>query len=410
MFKEEQNMKIKASIIAMEANHSYSSSGLSLHVVKDMTRDEAASLKISDEGRSYLTLLSDKKDPDKRSREKHNEASLAKGLLEMTKKTGQTRTSVPVEEESPEIRALRYILEMMKKWTKGDYSTVSIDLMSYKHDRSSSSFSFGVSDGSTCTMFSGSESYESFFGGAATINAIDMRSPVNREMGTGRLMTKVTASYNVINESESTNFRTTGTTLTEDGRAINFNVDFGMSRHFAAAFQSLEMEDYTAALCDPLIINVGADTTDISDRKFFFDLDNDGKEEEISGLNSGSGFLALDKNNDGKINNGSELFGTDSGDGFKDLTHYDSDGNGWIDENDPVYNRLKVWYNEGNGKEKLISLKDAGVGAIYLGNVETLFSDKNTNTGELNGIIRRTGIFLKENGNTGTIQHVDLAL
>ncbi len=369
-------MKIKASSIAMEANHSYSSSGLSLHAVKDMTRDEAASLKISDEGRSYLTLLSDKKDPDKRSREKQNESSLAKGLLEMTKKTGQTRTSVPVEEESPEIRALRYILEMMKRWAKGDYSTVSIDVP----------------------------------GGAASLKAIDMRSPANREMGTGRLMTKVTASYNVINESESTNFRTTGTALTEDGRAINFNVDFGMSRHFAAAFQSLEMEDYTAALCDPLIINVGADTTDISDRKFFFDLDNDGKEEGISGLNSGSGFLALDKNNDGKINNGSELFGTDSGDGFKDLTSYDSDGNGWIDENDTVYNRLKVWYNEGNGKEKLISLKDTGVGAIYLGNVETPFSDKNTNTGKLNGIIRRTGIFLRENGTTGTIQHVDLAL
>ena len=236
MFKEEQNMKIKASSIAMEAKHNYSSSGLSLHVVKDMTRDEATSLKISDEGRSYLTLLSDKKDPDKRSREKQNESSLAKGLLEMTKKTGQTRTSVPVEEESPEIRALRYILEMMKRWAKGDYSTVSIDLMSYKHDRSSSSVSFGVSDGSTCTMFSGSESYESFFGGAASLKAIDMRSPANREMGTGRLMTKVTASYNVINESESTNFRTTGTALTEDGRAINFNVDFGMSRHFAAAF------------------------------------------------------------------------------------------------------------------------------------------------------------------------------
>ncbi len=403
-------MKISASTIAMESDHSHSSSGLSLHVIKDMTRDEAASLNISDEGRSYLTLLNGKRDSDRIPGDKKNNASLARGLMEMTKRTGCAENkTTPAEEESPEIRALRYILEMMKRWAKGDYSTTSIDLLSFKHEKSASSFSVGVSDGSSCTMFGGEFSQESVFAGAASISAADLRSPVSVQAGTGRLMTRVTASYDVVKESESTNFRTVGTALTEDGRAINFNVEFGMSRNFAATFQSLQMEDYTA-LCDPLIINVGADTTDISDRKFFFDLDSDGDTEEISGLNKGSGFLALDKNNDGVINNGKELFGTESGDGFKDLSSYDLDHNGWIDENDPVFNRLKVWYNEGDGKEKIISLRDAGVGAIYLGNVSTEFSDKNMETGELNGIIRRTGIFLRENGNVGTIQHVDLAL
>ena len=37
-----------------------------------------------------------------------------------------------------------------------------------------------------------------------------------------------------------------------------------------------------------------------------------------------------------------KLFGTSSGDGFKDLAEYDEDGNGWIDENDSIFNRLKV--------------------------------------------------------------------
>ena len=36
-------------------------------------------------------------------------------------------------------------------------------------------------------------------------------------------------------------------------------------------------------------------------------------------MEDGSRFLALDKNNDGIINNGSELFGTESGNGFIDL-------------------------------------------------------------------------------------------
>ena len=70
------------------------------------------------------------------------------------------------------------------------------------------------------------------------------------------------------------------------------------------------------ALFDPLIVNIGSDTADVCDQTFKFDLDADGTEDEISMLGKGSGFLALDKNGDGKINDGSELFGTKSGDGF----------------------------------------------------------------------------------------------
>ncbi|MBR1855925.1 MAG: hypothetical protein IJ803_02490, partial [Oribacterium sp.] len=230
------------------------------------------------------------------------------------------------------------------------------------------------------------------------------------EQGTGRLMTRVTASYDVINESEAVSFKTIGMARTDDGREIDFNVEFGMSRSFSAAFHSLNMEDYSVAFCDPLVINVDASVTDLSDRKFFFDLDCDGKEEEISKLGKGSGFLSLDRNGDGKISDGSELFGTKSGDGFKDLSGYDSDHNGWIDEGDAIFNRLKIWYMEDGEDEKLISLKDAGIGAIYLGNADTEFSDRNAVNGAINGVIRKTGIFLKENGITGTLQHVDLAL
>lgn len=94
---------------------------------------------------------------------------------------------------------------------------------------------------------------------------------------------------------------------------------------------------------DPLMINLDANIGSVSDQKFFFDLDSDGKEEQISFAGKGSGFLALDKNGDGKINDGSELFGTSSGDGFKDLAEYDEDKNGWIDENDSIFSKLKVW-------------------------------------------------------------------
>ncbi len=401
-------MKINASNVAMMSDHSYSSSGLSLHVVKDMSRSEAARLDISGEGRSYLTALSDADKTDRNS-ERQKEAKVALSILEGSRRAEKNRNCQAVsEEESPEIKALKQILEMMKRWAKGDFSYKTINLMRYDHRRSSSSMSLGISDGSSVSFFrSKNEGIFSRFVGA---EAVDLRSPAVVEQGTGRLMTRVTASYDVINENEAVSFKTMGMARTDDGREINFNVEFGMSRSFSAAFQSLTMEDYSVALCDPLVINVDASVTDLSDRKFFFDLDSDGKEEEISELGKGSGFLSLDRNGDGKINDGSELFGTKSGDGFKDLSGYDSDHNGWIDEGDAIFNRLKIWYMEEGGSEKLISLKDAGIGAIYLGNADTEFSDKNAVNGALNGVIRKTGIFLKENGITGTLQHVDLAL
>ena len=162
-------------------------------------------------------------------------------------------------------------------------------------------------------------------------------------------------------------------------------------------------------LCDPLVINLDTDVAGVSDQKFLFDLDNDGVKDRISMLDKGSGFLALDKNSDGIINDGSELFGTASGDGFKDLAAYDSDGNGWIDEADDIWDKLLIYSLNDDGSSSLYGLSEKGVGAIFLGNVSTDFSLKNASDHSLNGIIRKTGMFLYENGQAGTVQHLDLS-
>jgi hypothetical protein len=117
----------------------------------------------------------------------------------------------------------------------------------------------------------------------------------------------------------------------------------------------------------------------------------------------------LDKNGDGVINDGSELFGTKSGDGFKDLAQYDNDNNGWIDENDSIYDKLRIWTKDENGQDKLFALGQKGVGAIYLGSANTDYYLKNASN-VTNGEIRKTGVFLNENGSVGTVQHVDVAV
>ena len=104
------------------------------------------------------------------------------------------------------------------------------------------------------------------------------------------------------------------------------------------------------------------------------------------------------------------MFGTQSGNGFKDLAEYDEDGNGWIDENDDIFDDLSIWTLNEEGEKVQISLLKADVGAIYLGSASTEFSLKNEETHDTNGIIRSTGVFLKESGGAGTVQHIDLAI
>ena len=209
-------------------------------------------------------------------------------------------------------------------------------------------------------------------------------------------------------EKEKTDYQATGNIKTVDGREINVDVDVSMARK--KEYETfIPISSPLDNLYDPLIINTGTQTASLSDKKFKFDLDADGKQDEISMTKSGSGFLALDKNGDDKINDGNELFGVKSGDGFKDLAEYDTDGNGWIDENDEVFDKLKVWSKTDDGKDNLRTLKESGVGAIFLGSEGTEFTLDGAD-GVLDGKVRKTGIFLKEDGTAGTIQHVDLAI
>ncbi len=208
-------------------------------------------------------------------------------------------------------------------------------------------------------------------------------------------------------ETETTSFSTQGTVKCADGREINFNLNLNMSRSFKEYYEE-NYEMIEVSMCDPLVINLNGNIADLSDQTFFFDIDADGVEDEISRLAEGSGYLALDKNGDGTINDGSELFGTTSGDGFADLAGYDEDGNGFIDEGDPIFYKLKIWTMDENGKEKLVSLAEAGVGAIGLQNVATDFALTN-DANERKGMIRRSGFFLYENGTAGSVQHVDVA-
>ncbi len=208
-------------------------------------------------------------------------------------------------------------------------------------------------------------------------------------------------------ETEQSSFQASGTITTADNKKIEFNLSFNLQRSYhEESSEQIRLGD--AKKVDPLVLNFSGNSAQLTSQKFAFDLNADGKKENISFV-KGAGFLAFDKNADGKINDGSELFGPGTGNGFAELAAYDSDGNHWIDENDAIFKKLQIWTKDDSGKDQLQSLKQANVGALYLGNVSTPFELKNAQN-QSDGQLRSSGLWLTEDGVAKTLQQVDLVV
>ena len=183
---------------------------------------------------------------------------------------------------------------------------------------------------------------------------------------------------------------------------IKINMDISFSSTFMQKHQLLKTQFY-----DPLVLNFNGELPDLDTQNFSFDIDCDGESEQISMLKKGSGFLALDKNGNGIIDDGTELFGTQNGHGFYDLRRYDSDSNGWIDENDPILEKLRIWEKSADG-DTLVALGEVGIGALYLGFTQNSFEIKSENNETL-GRIRSNGLYLNEDGTSGLMSQIDFA-
>jgi hypothetical protein len=203
-------------------------------------------------------------------------------------------------------------------------------------------------------------------------------------------------------ESEKTSICGQGCVKTQDGRTIDFNFSLDLQRQFNS--EKIYSESGSVVLKDPLIINFDGKSSELTDETLSFDLNADGQLEDIPALAAGSGFLVFDRNGNGRADDGSELFGAQSGKGFEELAQFDADHNGWIDEADSVFAQMGVWSGHG-----FSSLQASGVGALYTGAVDAPFSLK-TAENQLLGQIRSAGIYLSEAGTLGHLQQLDLAV
>ncbi len=125
---------------------------------------------------------------------------------------------------------------------------------------------------------------------------------------------------------------------------------------------------------DPLMFDLdgnGSISTTGVDAGLNFDIDGDGTAEKSSFVGGNDAILAYDKNGNGVLDSGRELFGDQNGaaNGYAELSIYDSNADGRIDSTDPIFDKLRLVKNRGADTFDMSnaqSLRDVGISSIDL--------------------------------------------
>ncbi|EMF0720702.1 calcium-binding protein, partial [Citrobacter freundii] len=143
----------------------------------------------------------------------------------------------------------------------------------------------------------------------------------------------------------------------------------------------------------PIILDLDGDgiETTSSQNYTFFDHDGNGFAENTGWVGKDDGLLVLDRNDDGSIDTGGELFGNNTRlingklaqNGYEALKDLDENQDGLINNLDSAWQQLKVWQDKnGNGlvdESELLSLDEASVAEITTGYQKSDYVDAQGN-------------------------------
>lgn len=169
----------------------------------------------------------------------------------------------------------------------------------------------------------------------------------------------------------------------------------------------ISLEELGIKKVDPLVLDLDGKGIQLTEagKGAIFDVTADGKLDSTAWVKGNTALLTYDRNGNGVIDNGSELFGDQNGaaDGFEELGKYDANGDRKITILDPIFKALKL-YRDLNGdgkmsKNEFSTLSELGIKALNL-NFMRASADINGNSLILNGSFER------EDGSTGQLADV----
>lgn len=161
----------------------------------------------------------------------------------------------------------------------------------------------------------------------------------------------------------------------------------------------------------PIILDLDGDGVETIDGRgettVMFDLDGDGRKSAGGWVSADDGMLVFDRNRDGLINNGGDLFGNNTEkydgtglchDGFEALAQEDSNGDGVINQLDDNWANFKIWQDlDQDGvtdSGELFTLDELGITSI---NVD--YEKSNSNFANSQGnYLYGTGSYTTEDG------------
>src|SRR5262245_424320 len=111
---------------------------------------------------------------------------------------------------------------------------------------------------------------------------------------------------------------------------------------------------------DALAISLNGQVPTPRNRSIKFDLDANGTSESIKFPKLGGGIFAVDLGGDGMIANGNEVLGPTSGNPYREMAAFDSNGDLWIDYRDADWNKLCIWTKDSNFNDVVLSMSQAG--------------------------------------------------
>ena len=169
----------------------------------------------------------------------------------------------------------------------------------------------------------------------------------------------------------------------------------------------ITLEELGIKKVDPLVLDLSGEGINLTEagKGAIFDITADGKLDSTAWVRGNTAMLVYDRNGNGVIDNGSELFGDQNGaeHGFAELAKYDSNGDNKINFLDPIFKALKL-YRDLNGdgkidKNELQTLPELGIKALNLNFMRTNADIKG------NSLVL-TGNFEREDGSTGQLADV----